>query len=223
MKGRMRSCVHLCAVSSQDAADLESHGLLFQAPSSAMFLSSGMGKHWPQACGSPCEGRLRRERDERGSSILCLRARAQTEARGVYVNSSKDMAIWINEEATRVLHAIKTPQFLSRSQGSSRLECEAKVCILNSYHIVLRSLQYLFGAGRYAHAAFFYETGLGWLAMDMFHSAPSPSISGPESARPKLLVHAFALADACEMDEEASPHESERLVERCRIAPREGA
>eukprot|EP00439_Symbiodinium_sp_Y106_P086159 s1629_g31.t1 len=63
-----------------DAADLESHGLLFQAPSSAMFLSSGMGKHWPQA-------------------------------HGVYVNSSKDMAIWINEEDhLRLIATASSPQ-----------------------------------------------------------------------------------------------------------------
>jgi len=67
-------------MTAEDAADLESHGLLFQAPSSAMFLSSGMGKHWPQA-------------------------------RGVYVNSSKDMAIWINEEDhLRLIATASSPQ-----------------------------------------------------------------------------------------------------------------
>ncbi|CAE7225146.1 unnamed protein product [Symbiodinium natans] len=67
-------------MTAEDAADLEKHGLLFQAPSSAMLLSSGMGKHWP-------------------------------EARGVYVNSSKDMAIWVNEEDhLRLITTASSPQ-----------------------------------------------------------------------------------------------------------------
>ena len=43
----------------KDAADLEERGLLFQAPTSAMLLSSGMGKHWPEAGGFPAR-QLRR-------------------------------------------------------------------------------------------------------------------------------------------------------------------
>ncbi|CAE7510416.1 tck1, partial [Symbiodinium necroappetens] len=67
-------------MTAEDASDLESHGFLFQAPSSAMFLSSGMGKHWPQA-------------------------------RGVYANSSRDMAIWINEEDhLRLIATASSPQ-----------------------------------------------------------------------------------------------------------------
>eukprot|EP00440_Ansanella_granifera_P075650 gb/GFBE01082087.1/.p1 GENE.gb/GFBE01082087.1/~~gb/GFBE01082087.1/.p1 ORF type:complete len:1793 (+),score=430.45 gb/GFBE01082087.1/:1-5379(+) len=54
-------------MTEQEAAELEAQGLLFQVPDSPLVLSTGSGRHWP-------------------------------EARGIFANASKNLAVWVNEE-----------------------------------------------------------------------------------------------------------------------------